>query len=251
MTSRENLWTVRDDKAAGGTTCRYLISAVGVLSTPVRAASSRDRDVHGRVVRHRPLAEAARRLRRQARGGDRHRRDGDPGDPDHRGDRSTPHRVAAHAELRAARRGTARSPRSSARPSAATTTRSGARPASTSSASPWTPPGARSRTSTPRRAPADPRARLGDGRLPLHLSRASTTSSSTKSNEVASEFIRNKIRTIVKDPATAELLCPKNYPLTAKRPRSATTTTRLFPTARTWSSDDEQRSDHARSTRAA
>ena len=39
-----------------------------------------------------------------------------------------------------------------------------------------------------------------------------------KSNEVASEFIRNKIRTIVKDPATAELLCPKDYPLTAKRP---------------------------------
>jgi cyclohexanone monooxygenase len=39
-----------------------------------------------------------------------------------------------------------------------------------------------------------------------------------KSNEVASEFIRNKIRTIVKDPKTAELLCPKDYPLTAKRP---------------------------------
>ncbi|HTO08966.1 MAG TPA: NAD(P)/FAD-dependent oxidoreductase [Myxococcota bacterium] len=39
-----------------------------------------------------------------------------------------------------------------------------------------------------------------------------------RSNEVAAEFIRNKIRTIVKDPATAELLCPKDYPLTAKRP---------------------------------
>jgi cyclohexanone monooxygenase len=39
-----------------------------------------------------------------------------------------------------------------------------------------------------------------------------------RSNEIASEFIRNKIRTIVKDPATADLLCPKDYPLTAKRP---------------------------------
>ena len=39
-----------------------------------------------------------------------------------------------------------------------------------------------------------------------------------RSNEVACEFIRNKIRAIVKDPATAELLCPKDYPLTAKRP---------------------------------
>ena len=39
-----------------------------------------------------------------------------------------------------------------------------------------------------------------------------------RSNEIAAEFIRNKIRAIVKDPATAELLCPKDYPLTAKRP---------------------------------
>jgi cyclohexanone monooxygenase len=40
-----------------------------------------------------------------------------------------------------------------------------------------------------------------------------------KSNEVASEFVRDKIRTIVKDPATAELLCPKaDHPLGAKRP---------------------------------
>ena len=38
------------------------------------------------------------------------------------------------------------------------------------------------------------------------------------SNEVAAEFIRSQIRAIVKDPATAELLCPKGYPLGAKRP---------------------------------
>ena len=39
-----------------------------------------------------------------------------------------------------------------------------------------------------------------------------------RSNAVASEFIRKKIRSIVKDPATAELLCPKDYPLAGKRP---------------------------------
>jgi cyclohexanone monooxygenase len=39
-----------------------------------------------------------------------------------------------------------------------------------------------------------------------------------KSNEAAAEFVRNKIRTIVTDPVTAELLCPKDYPLAAKRP---------------------------------
>jgi cyclohexanone monooxygenase len=39
------------------------------------------------------------------------------------------------------------------------------------------------------------------------------------SNAVASEFVREKIRTIVDDPDTAELLCPKeDHPLGAKRP---------------------------------
>jgi len=39
-----------------------------------------------------------------------------------------------------------------------------------------------------------------------------------ESNEAAAEFLRNKIREIVKDPVTAELLCPKGYPLGGKRP---------------------------------
>ncbi|UZG59897.1 flavin-containing monooxygenase [Rhodococcus opacus] len=40
-----------------------------------------------------------------------------------------------------------------------------------------------------------------------------------ESNAAVSEFVRNKIRTIVKDPATAELLCPKpDHPIGAKRP---------------------------------
>jgi cyclohexanone monooxygenase len=40
-----------------------------------------------------------------------------------------------------------------------------------------------------------------------------------EANAEVSEFVRNKIRTIVKDPTKAELLCPKdNHPLGAKRP---------------------------------
>lgn len=39
----------------------------------------------------------------------------------------------------------------------------------------------------------------------------------SRSNAVAAEFVRNKIRTIVDDPATAELLCPKDHPIGAKR----------------------------------
>ncbi|MDN5938485.1 MAG: NAD(P)/FAD-dependent oxidoreductase [Salinisphaera sp.] len=37
-------------------------------------------------------------------------------------------------------------------------------------------------------------------------------------NEYAAEFVREKIRAIVNDPVTAELLCPKDYPLAGKRP---------------------------------
>ncbi len=38
-----------------------------------------------------------------------------------------------------------------------------------------------------------------------------------EASELASEFIRSKIREIVKDPATAELLCPKSYSFNGKR----------------------------------
>jgi cyclohexanone monooxygenase len=38
-----------------------------------------------------------------------------------------------------------------------------------------------------------------------------------ESNETASEFVRRKIRAIVKDPRTAELLCPNNHPIGTKR----------------------------------
>ena len=38
-----------------------------------------------------------------------------------------------------------------------------------------------------------------------------------QSNETASEFVRNKICSIVQDPKTAELLCPKDHPIGTKR----------------------------------
>ena len=40
---------------------------------------------------------------------------------------------------------------------------------------------------------------------------------SKESNDTASEFVRQKIRSIVKDPATAELLAPKTHPIGTKR----------------------------------
>jgi cyclohexanone monooxygenase len=38
-----------------------------------------------------------------------------------------------------------------------------------------------------------------------------------EANEIAAEYVRSKIREIVKDPATAELLCPREYPIGTKR----------------------------------
>jgi cyclohexanone monooxygenase len=38
-----------------------------------------------------------------------------------------------------------------------------------------------------------------------------------ESNDIAADFVRGKIREIVKDPATAELLAPKDHPLGTKR----------------------------------
>ena len=39
-----------------------------------------------------------------------------------------------------------------------------------------------------------------------------------EANDTACEFIRNKIRSIVKDPQTAEDLCPFDHPMGTKRP---------------------------------
>ncbi len=41
---------------------------------------------------------------------------------------------------------------------------------------------------------------------------------STAANETAAEFVRQKIRSIVKDPKTAETLCPTTFPIGTKRP---------------------------------
>jgi cyclohexanone monooxygenase len=38
-----------------------------------------------------------------------------------------------------------------------------------------------------------------------------------EANDLASEFVREKIRAIVRDPATAELLCPDDHPIGSKR----------------------------------
>ncbi len=49
------------------------------------------------------------------------------------------------------------------------------------------------------------------------LSAFADSLSNAATNERVAEFVRNKIRTIVRDPATAETLCPTDHPIGSKR----------------------------------
>ena len=78
---------------------RFLITAIGPLSTPTLPRIEGRRQFQGPVLSHRALAEGAGRFQGQARRRDRHRRHRRADHPDHR-ERSRPsHRIPAHAEL--------------------------------------------------------------------------------------------------------------------------------------------------------
>ncbi len=55
------------------------------------------------------------------------------------------------------------------------------------------------------------------GELPALMMTFSDLLADEAANETAAEFVRNKIRAVVKDPETAETLCPKSFPLGTKR----------------------------------
>ncbi|NNE72898.1 MAG: NAD(P)/FAD-dependent oxidoreductase, partial [Acidimicrobiales bacterium] len=60
-------------------------------------------------------------------------------------------------------------------------------------------------------------AAWAEGNLIGFLGIFSDTAIDPVANEVVAEFVRNKIRGIVDDPDTAEILCPKDYPFGTKR----------------------------------
>ncbi|QMU21018.1 flavin-containing monooxygenase [Gordonia rubripertincta] len=65
---------------------------------------------------------------------------------------------------------------------------------------------------------ADVMERAWNARNGLEFIRTFTdTSRDPEANAILAEFVRNKIRAIVDDPETAELLCPKTYPIGGKR----------------------------------
>ncbi len=165
----------------------------------------------GDDVPHRPLAARRRRLHRQARRRDRHRLVGDPVDPADRRAGGAAVRVPAHAELldpgaqRAARsaRTQARDQGRLRRASASATADAGAfgsrLPARTSAlALEVDARGARARST---------RQRWQHGGLAF-LGAFGDLLFDREANETAAEFVRAKIREIVRDPEVAEQLSP-------------------------------------------
>lgn len=69
---------------------------------------------------------------------------------------------------------------------------------------------------TPEQRRQEYEARWAHGGFGL-MSSFSDLYSNLDANETAAEFVRGKIREIVHDPATAELLCPRSYPIGTKR----------------------------------
>ena len=187
---------------------------------PLRAAASRlqgPRFVRGRLVPHRLLAARRRRLHRQARRHHRHRVVRHPVDPDHRRAGRAPHRLPAHGELQRAR---------AQRPH-----RARVRAADDGALHRSPPPRARDTTGgvvsrTPNEKSAlevseeerqqEFESRWQQGGFALGGAFADLAINS-EANDTAAEFVRAKIRATVKDPATAELLCPKDYPFATKR----------------------------------
>ena len=86
-------------RTAAASARRFLITAIGPLSTPTLPRIEGRDSFEGAVLPHRAMAARAGRLHRQARRRDRHRRHRRADHPDHRRDGRPSHGVPAHAEL--------------------------------------------------------------------------------------------------------------------------------------------------------
>ena len=203
--------------------------------------SSRASTVPRASVPHRPLAARGRRLHRQAGRRDRHRLVGDPVDPDDRRAGRAPRPSSSARRTSASRRATHRwTPRYERRDEgrlrrAPRRRRSSRAPASLCAAE-------RSRRCEVdrRRSAQRVRGALGARRHRLHARPSTTCSSNKEANDTAAEFVRDKIREIVRDPEVAETLCPalpdRHQAASASTPtttRPSTATTSRWSTSRT------------------
>ena len=173
-----------------------------------RARLPGPRFVRGHDLSHRALAARRRRLHRPARRGDRHRIVGDPVDPADRRAGRPPHRLPAHAELFDP--GAQRPARSRGRARGEGRLR-GLPPAQRRAAVRRqlpAEPGARHPGRTPPSATASTKQRWQIGGLGF-ITAFGDLLFDRNANQTAAEFVREKIREIVRDPAVAEKLSPK------------------------------------------
>ena len=162
------------------------------------------------------LAARGRRLHRQARRRHRHRLVRHPGDPADRRAGRAPDRLPAHAELQHPGAQRARWTRSTSARSRPTTPSAAqqARDVARSGIAARPPNDALALEVTPRSAQRELRGALaGAAASTCSSARSPTCSSTREANETAAEFVRDKIREIVQDPAIAELLVPDGPPV--------------------------------------
>ena len=174
-------------------------------------------ELQGQLVPQRTLAGRRRRFLGAAGRRDRHGLIGDSNDPDYRRAGQTSHRVSADGEFQCA----GREPPDNAR--------GGSR---SQGEVPLLARGSQAYAIRNRRAPAPTRSALEDApeeRERVYEEKWGTGGNisflyayndllvNRDSNETASEFVRNKIRSIVRDPKVAELLLPNDHPIGTKR----------------------------------
>ena len=215
----------------------YCVMAAGCLSSPHRPAIDGLDDFEGDWYHTRALAARRRRLRRQARRRDRHRLDRHPADPAARRAGRAPVRVPADAELQHARaQPAARSRASSARSRPSYRERRRLARESLSGV-PSSHPDALPQRSALEVTPEERErayergwATGGIGGITLAFN---DIIANAEANATAADFVRDKIRAIVRDPATAEALCPTTTRSAPSASASTPTTTR--PTTATTS----------------
>jgi cyclohexanone monooxygenase len=81
----------------------------------------------------------------------------------------------------------------------------------------FTPPNENTTFDVTPEARAAEYAKRWDAGGPLYMAAFKDMMVNRAANDLAADFLREKIRTIVNDPVTADLLSPKNYPIGAKR----------------------------------
>ena len=213
----DDTWTLHTSDG-GTTTARFVIAATGLLSAPFFPEIPGRDDFKGESLPHGPVAQGAGRLRGQAGGHDRHRGQRRTAPAGHRRRGRVDHRVPAHPELVRPAQQRARSrPRSRRRSRPATTTSSAwSAPPSPVSPIPTALEGTFEDTKEQRWAFYEELyGKRGFAKL---FSNYNDILVDPKANAEFCEFLADKIRERVDDPATADKLIPTDHGYGMKRP---------------------------------